>query len=105
MSFAAAPACASPAIVAQYVTEYVTEYEVLRGAALGEALPLKARSGLALFLRRGMWGWARALMTATRCPQEQVAPPTAGWPASSGHNTIVHVPATIATSIGERRAP
>src|SRR5215467_12295714 len=27
-------------------------------AGLGEALPPAARSGLMLFLRRGMWGWA-----------------------------------------------
>ena len=37
-----------------------TQYETLRRAALGEGLPPEARSGLALFLRRGMWGWARA---------------------------------------------
>ena len=30
-------------------------------AALGEALPPEVRSGLMLFLRRGMWGWARTL--------------------------------------------
>lgn len=46
---ATTPACSilSPAIAAQY--------EVLRMAALGEALPPTARSGLMLFLRRGMW--------------------------------------------------
>ena len=43
------------------------QYEVLRMAALGEALPPKARSGLMLFLRRGMWGWAQAL-TAAQAP-------------------------------------
>ena len=37
------------------------QYETLRAAALGEALPPEARHGLILFLRRGMWGWARAL--------------------------------------------
>jgi hypothetical protein len=36
----------------------------LRQAALGGALPLEARSGLALFLRRGMWAWARALASS-----------------------------------------
>lgn len=36
------------------------QYETLRTAALGERLPLEARSGLALLLRRGMWAWARA---------------------------------------------
>jgi transposase len=46
----ATPVCSilSSAIAAQY--------EVLRMAALGEALPPMARSGLMLFLRRGMWG-------------------------------------------------
>lgn len=39
----------------------ITErYEALRAASLGAGLPLEARSGLALLLRRGMWGWARA---------------------------------------------
>lgn len=37
------------------------QYEALRVAALGEALPPEARSGLMLFLRRGMWGWALSL--------------------------------------------
>ena len=35
-------------------------YETLRTAALSARLPLEARSGLALFLRRGLWGWAQA---------------------------------------------
>lgn len=37
------------------------DYETLRTAARGEALAFEARNGLALFLRRGMWGWARAI--------------------------------------------
>ena len=41
----------------------VTPYELLRRAALGEMLPPEARTGLTLFLRRGMWGWARAMAT------------------------------------------
>jgi hypothetical protein len=43
----------SPSIVAQY--------ETLRMAALGEPLPPEARSGLNLFLRKGMWAWAQTL--------------------------------------------
>jgi hypothetical protein len=39
----------------------IAQYETLRMAMLGEALPPEARSGLMLFLRRGMWGWARSL--------------------------------------------
>lgn len=43
-------------------TSHITaQYETLRAAALGEALPPEARHGLILFLRRGMWGWVRAL--------------------------------------------
>lgn len=45
------------------------QYETLRSGALGEPLPPEARSGLALFLRRGMWGWARALAAASGPPQ------------------------------------
>jgi len=97
VNFAATSACASSAIAAQY--------EVLRGAALGDVLPLKARSGLALFLRRGMWGWARALISTANSPQEQMTPSSAGWPVSGGHSAVVHVLATIATSICERRTP
>jgi hypothetical protein len=78
---------------------------VLRGAALGEALPLKARSGLMLFLRRGMWGWAKALTAAASSPQEQIYPSSAAWPAHGEHSAVVHVLATIAMSIHERRAP
>jgi len=93
----AASACASPAIAAQY--------EVLRAAALGEALPVTARSGLALFLRRGMWGWAQALIsTATGSPHEQITPSSTVRPVAVGHSTVVHVLATMATSICERRA-
>ena len=39
----------------------VAQYETLRSAMLGEALPPVARSGLIVFLRHGMWEWARTL--------------------------------------------
>jgi hypothetical protein len=99
---AAKAACSSSTIAAQY--------EVLRAAALGEALPLMARSGLVLFLRRGMWGWARALTAAATSPQEPVNRPLAVWPTQGGRSAVVHVLAEIATSINdtgisERRAP
>lgn len=80
------------------------QYEVLRGAVLGEVLPLKARSGLMLFLRRGMWGWAQALTATASAPREQIYPSAAAWPAHGGHAAIVHVLATIATSIHDRRS-
>ncbi len=77
---------------------------MLRGAALGEVLPLKARSGLMLFLRRGMWGWAQALTATASSPREQIYPPSDAWSAHGEHSAIVHVLATIATSIYERRS-
>jgi hypothetical protein len=42
----------------------VNQYETLRGAALGGALPPESRSGLMIFLLRGMWGWARRAVAA-----------------------------------------
>jgi hypothetical protein len=43
----------------------IPHYEALRRVALGEPLPPEARSGLAVLLRRGMQGWARAMQTAS----------------------------------------
>jgi hypothetical protein len=97
VNIAATSPCSSSAIAAQY--------EVLRGAALGEALPLKARSGLMLFLRRGMWGWAKVLTVTAGSPREQIYPSSAAWSAHGGHSTIVHVLAAIAMSIHDRRSP
>jgi hypothetical protein len=92
------PACPLPDIADQY--------EVLRSAALGEVLPLKARSGLMLFLRRGMWGWARAMPAAASPDQEQIYPSSATRPAHGELSAVVHVLATIAMSIHHhRRAP
>jgi len=49
----------------------VPQYEALRNAAFGQALPPEARSGLLLFLRRGMLGWARVMATAGPSPPPQ----------------------------------
>ncbi|MFS8084571.1 MAG: hypothetical protein ACMG6H_03005 [Acidobacteriota bacterium] len=46
----------------------------MRLAALGGALPLEARSGLVVFLRRGMWGWIRALAVGS-APQPSLQLP------------------------------
>jgi hypothetical protein len=54
MTFDIAQAAAVSKDVAQ-------DYETLRTAAHGDGLAFEARNGLALFLRRGMWGWARAI--------------------------------------------
>lgn len=79
------------------------KYEALREAALGQALPLEARSGLALLLRRGMWGWARALAPAA--VQEQ--PPCSSSPkstAASEHGAVIQILAAMAMNATEWRA-
>ena len=75
-----------------------SEYEVLRAAVLGEALPLMARSGLMLFLRRGMWGWAKALTDAAGSPQEPIDRRPSASSTQGGRSAVVHVLASIATS-------
>jgi hypothetical protein len=97
MTKAARPACTTPP------SEIAAQYEVLRAAALGEALPLKARSGLMLFLRRGMWGWIQALTAAASPLREQADPSSTAWPEHSGH-AVVHVLAAIVTSPHDWRA-
>jgi hypothetical protein len=71
------------------------QYESLRGTALGNALPPEARSGLTLFLRRGLWGWARA-----SAPRTAPVPPTrsASPSAIDSHDRkdIIHLFAAIA---------
>jgi len=72
----------------------VAQYEALRGAALGDALPPEARSGLLLFLRRGMCGWARAL-TAMCLPQRTTGsrPPDRTIPEE--HRAVVRILAAM----------
>ncbi len=74
-------------------------------APLGDALPLKARSGLMLFLRRGMWGWTRVLSVTANTSREQIYPSSAARPTHGGHSAVVHVLAAIAMSIHDRRSP
>jgi hypothetical protein len=73
----------------------ITQYETLRRAALGEALPPEARAGLTLFLRRGMWGWARAVATRSAKPQPTGARPANGKTPEE-HRTVIHIFAAMA---------
>ena len=65
-------------------------------AGLGEALPPTARSGLMLFLRRGMWGWAQTLAAASHVPQS-VASLTPPVPRNE-RTAVIYVLATMAMS-------
>jgi hypothetical protein len=73
----------------------VTQYETLRRAALGDALPLEARAGLMLFLRRGLWGWARALATMTVLEQPTGSRP-ANWEAPEEYRSVIRIFAGMA---------
>jgi hypothetical protein len=84
-------------------TNIVTQYETLRQAALGNALPLEARSGLMLFLRRGMWGWARAMVIAgaSMSQQPSCSPPLNCAPSGES-KTLIHIFAAMAMSANHR---
>ena len=71
-------------------------------AALGEALPPTARSGLMLLLRRGMWGWAQTLVAAGPM-QQQVHASSLTPPPRNECAAVVHVLATMAMSTLDRR--
>ncbi|CAN2532664.1 hypothetical+protein [Methylocapsa aurea] len=79
----------------------------LRAAGFGGGLPPEARSGLTLFLRRGMWGWVRALTAAPLASQEQTLPSSAALPFThDGRSSVVRLLAAIAMgSNDDRRLP
>jgi hypothetical protein len=74
-------------------------------AGLGEALQPTARSGLMLFLRRGMWGWAQTLVASGPVQQRPVHASSLTPPARNERTAVVHVLATIAMSTHDRRTP
>ena len=73
----------------------VTQYETLRRAVLGDALPPEARAGLLLLLRRGMWGWARAVATMS-APQRPTGSRPPNWKVPEEHRAVVHIFAAMA---------
>jgi len=78
------------------------DYETLRTAAHGDALAFEARNGLALFLRRGMWGWARAI-SATSDGLRPTQPARAGTFANDNEKAVVQLLADMAMSSAVRR--
>jgi hypothetical protein len=78
-----------------------SRYEALRPGGLGEALPPECRSGLALLLRRGMWGWGRAVAAGeTPVATHRRPVPDSGTPEQ--HRTLVHVLAAMAMAPKEK---
>jgi hypothetical protein len=78
------------------------KYETLRMAALGQPLPLEARSGLALLLRQGMWGWARALGQVVAHERASSCAPRSTTPRQ--HNAVIQILAAMAMKAATRRA-
>jgi hypothetical protein len=91
---AAAEHAAAPGVTEQY--------ETLRSAALGEGLPLEARSGLALFLRRGMWGWAQAA-TVPSTPRQSARSILAMLTGDDEQRAVIHLFAAMAMRSTKRR--
>lgn len=84
-------------------TDVAQDYETLRTAACGEGLAFEARTGLALFLRRGMWAWARA----TSDPSDGLRPtqpPCSGPVADDNDKAVVQLFAAMAMSFADRRS-
>jgi hypothetical protein len=73
----------------------VTQYETMRRAALGDALPVEARCGLMLFLRRGLWGWARAVVSMSSC-QPPAGPGPSSRKAPEEYRTVIYIFAAMA---------
>jgi len=79
-------------------------YETLRSAALGEPLAPEARSGLGLFLRRGLWGWARVLAVSGE-PGPPTRPPAVSSTAPDHHKAVIQVFAAMAVNTNPRTTP
>jgi hypothetical protein len=80
----------------QAPSSVVSQYETLRRAALGGVLPPEARWGLMLFLRRGMWGWIRAIAIGSGSVSQQPScSPSSNWTASDEYRAIIHVFAAL----------
>jgi hypothetical protein len=94
---------AGTAVEEAAASRVVQQYETLRTATLGGGLPLEARAGLALFLRRGMWGWAMAVAV----PSTPAQPARSFLPTSAAKDeqrAIIHLLAAMAMRSTKQRA-
>jgi hypothetical protein len=86
------------------VSVVAAKYETLRMAALGQPLPPEARSGLALLLRRGLWGWARALVQGAAPPEQSASSSPPRPTAPRQHKAVIQILAAMAMKANDRRA-
>ena len=92
-----------PTVGSPESAQVAPQYETLRMAALGEPVAPECRSGLVLFLRRGMWGWARKLATA-KAPQQATRASPSGSTAPHQHRAVIQVFAAMALDSNYGRA-
>ena len=85
-------------------TAIVARYERLRSAMLGEALPPDARSGLVVFLHRGMWRWAR-MLAVEPARLEPISSRSSGPAQFIERRAIICLLAGMAMAINDRRTP
>jgi hypothetical protein len=78
------------------------DYETLRTAAHSDGLAFEARNGLALFLRRGMWGWARAISDSSNSLRP-TQPVCAGTVVDDNDKAVIQLLAAMAMSSAVRR--
>lgn len=79
-----------------------SRYETLRMAALGEPVPPQCRSGLVLFLHRGLWGWGRALL-APAASEPPSHGPSPGFLAPEQNRVVIQIFAAMAMDSQHRR--
>jgi hypothetical protein len=89
---------------AELPAQIAAQYETLRMAALGEPLPPEARGGLGLFLRRGMWGWARALTVAKDAERPTRLSSSNSTASAHQHRAVIQVFAAMVLNTNNRRA-
>jgi hypothetical protein len=82
----------------------VARYERLRSAMLGEALPPDARSGLIIFLRRGMWSWVR-ILTVEPARLEPIPARSLMLAELIERRAVIGLLAGMAMAINDRRPP
>jgi hypothetical protein len=91
--------------LAEHSSGVVAQYEALRNAALGQALAPEARSGLLLFLRRGLWGWARVLAASRASPLPELRRGALlSFLGGEESRDVIHILATMAMGAGRRGA-
>ena len=89
--------------LAERLSDVVAQYETLRDAALARALAPEARSGLLIFLRRGLWGWARVLAASRASPPPEPRP-LLSFSAGEESRDVIHILAAIAIGAERRGA-